>query len=346
MSEAAASGSTPDSQQFGRIVLGGRTAHLESSVGTLKLHPGGVGWKSRETGNVIAYSKGDIRGLEWIKIPHAYQLKLRAKGGLVQTFNGFKAQDKAAVEAHCATHLGQQLAETKLSYRGWNWGEAAVEGTHLHFKVEDETAFELPLTEITAAKVEGQKKNEAVIEVGGDDGTALPEDEILTEIRLHVPAVGATADDVDPELTAAEQFVESLQASGDFEKAGNAIAEFDDVQVQVPRGRYAVEMFDKHMHLRGKTYDYKVLYTNVASLYLLPKQDNFHMALCVTLEHPLRQGSTMYPHIVMQVTRPPTATATTSTHHHTATATTYLPPSDPPPSRPSRCSCRRRRRAR
>ena len=113
MSEAAASGSTPDSQQFGRIVLGGRTAHLESSVGTLKLHPGGVGWKSRETGNVIAYSKGDIRGLEWIKIPHAYQLKLRAKGGLVQTFNGFKAQDKAAVEAHCATHLGQQLAETK-----------------------------------------------------------------------------------------------------------------------------------------------------------------------------------------------------------------------------------------
>ena len=54
MSEAAASGSTPDSQQFGRIVLGGRTAHLESSVGTLKLHPGGVGWKSRETGNVIA----------------------------------------------------------------------------------------------------------------------------------------------------------------------------------------------------------------------------------------------------------------------------------------------------
>ena len=81
----------------------------------------------------------------------------------------------------------------------------------------------------------------------------------------------------------------------------------------MPRGRYAVEMFDKHMHLRGKTYDYKVLYTNVASLYLLPKQDNFHMALCVTLEHPLRQGSTMYPHIVMQVTRPPTATATRST---------------------------------
>ena len=91
MADAGAS-SNPDSQQFGRIVLGGRTAHLESSVGTLKLHPGGVGWKSRETGNVIAYSKGDIRGLEWIKIPHAYQLKLKAKGGFTYRFNGLKSQ--------------------------------------------------------------------------------------------------------------------------------------------------------------------------------------------------------------------------------------------------------------
>lgn len=33
----------------------------------------------------------------------------------------------------------------------------------------------------------------------------------------------------------------------------------------------------------GKTYDYKVLYTNVSALYLLPKQDGHHMALSVSL---------------------------------------------------------------
>ena len=172
--------------------------------------------------------------------------------------------------------------------------------------------------------------------MGGDDGTALPEDEILTEIRLHVPAVGATADDVDPELTAAEQFVESLQASGDFEKAGNAIAEFDDVQVQVPRGRYAVEMFDKHMHLRGKTYDYKVLYTNVASLYLLPSRTTSTW----------RSRHARAPAAPGLNDVPAHRDAGDAAHRHATTSHHLLPTSDPPPSRPSRRSCRRRRRAR
>ena len=46
-----------------------------------------------------------------------------------------------------------------------------------------------------------------------------------------------------------------------------------------------------------------MLYTNIASLYLLPKPDNYHMALVVNLEHALRQGSTSYPHIVFQLPR-------------------------------------------
>ena len=56
------------------------------------MHPNGFGWKSRKTGQVIAITKADLRGLEWLKIPHAYQLKLRAKGGFIYMFNGLKSQ--------------------------------------------------------------------------------------------------------------------------------------------------------------------------------------------------------------------------------------------------------------
>jgi structure-specific recognition protein 1 len=57
------------------------------------------------------------------------------------------------------------------------------------------------------------------------------------------------------------------------------------------------------MKLHGKSNDYKVLYSNIASLYLLPKPDGYHMALSLQLEHPLRQGATTYPHIVLQLPR-------------------------------------------
>ena len=85
----------PESHQFGNIILGGKDQHREESNGQLKVHPNGFGWKSRKTGSVIAVSKADLRGVEWLKIPHAYQLKLRAKGGFVYKFNGFRQQVSA-----------------------------------------------------------------------------------------------------------------------------------------------------------------------------------------------------------------------------------------------------------
>ena len=56
------------------------------------MHPGGFGWKSKKSGQVIAIPKSDLKQVEWLKIPHAYQLKLRIKGGFVYMFNGLKNQ--------------------------------------------------------------------------------------------------------------------------------------------------------------------------------------------------------------------------------------------------------------
>ena len=157
-------------------------------------------------------------------------------------------------------------------------------GPNIVFKVEDRLAMEIPLTDIAQATA---VKNEAVIEMGDDD-SAMPDDEVLVEVRFHIPA--PTGDDAaDMEGTAAERFVEQIKEGGDLEKAGTAFATFEDVPIQVPRGRYDVEMFDKYMKLHGKTFDYKVMYTNVGALYLLPRPDGVNMALCVTLENPLRQ---------------------------------------------------------
>jgi len=295
-----ASGSAPDSHQFGNILLGGKDQHREENTGTLKVHANGFGWKSRKTGNVISIGKADIKGVEWLKIPHAYQLKLRAKGGFLYKFNGFRAQDKDAVKEYCKTQFDIDLEDAHFSYKGWNWGECAIEGGVLTFKIEDKLAIELPLTDVTQATAQGvqnKAKTDAVIEMADDD-TALPEDEVLVEMRLHIPT--GEEEDVE-EGTRAEAFVAEIKDAGDLETAGTALSAFEDIPIQVPRGRWDIEMFDKYMKLHGKTYDYKVLFSNVSALYLLPKPDGYHMALCVTLEHPLRQGQTTYPHVVMQL---------------------------------------------
>lgn len=54
------------------------------------------------------------------------------------------------------------------------------------------------------------------------------------------------------------------------------------------------------MRLKGKTYDYRVAYTQVQRLFLLPKPDEMHSQLVVNIDPPIRQGQTRYPYLVMQ----------------------------------------------
>jgi len=52
--------------------------------------------------------------------------------------------------------------------------------------------------------------------------------------------------------------------------------------------------------LHGKTYDYKIKYTSIVRLFQLPKPDRQHMFFVISLEPPIRQGHTSYPHLVLQ----------------------------------------------
>jgi len=297
MAEAPTEGA--DTHQWGNVVLGGKDAHRDEMIGALRMHAQGFGWKSRKSGKVVAVSKSDLRAIEWVKVPHAYMLRLRARGALTYKFSGLNSKDKALIKTYCSDNFGIAPVDVNLSFKGWNWGEASVEGVHLMFSVNDDEDFDVPINDVTQARTE---KEMAIVEMADDD-TALPEDEMVAEIRFHVPTTGE--DDEGGELHSAEALVLAIQDSGGMGgvEADNAIAAFDDVPVQVPRGRYDIELFDKYIKLHGKTYDYKVLYTNIGGIYVLPKADNYHMAIVLTLEHPLRQGATMYPHVVMQLPR-------------------------------------------
>eukprot|EP00316_Scyphosphaera_apsteinii_P020188 CAMPEP_0119308936 /NCGR_PEP_ID=MMETSP1333-20130426/12961_1 /TAXON_ID=418940 /ORGANISM="Scyphosphaera apsteinii, Strain RCC1455" /LENGTH=671 /DNA_ID=CAMNT_0007312817 /DNA_START=30 /DNA_END=2045 /DNA_ORIENTATION=+ len=295
-----------DTHQFGNIVLAGKNSHREENVGVLKMNTGGFFWKSKKTGVVHPVSKSELRAVEWMKIPHACQIKVKAKGGFQYTFAGLRGADKKTIESFCLANFDLKVENVPLSWRGWNFGELAVEGTNLNFKVEEEQAFEIPLNDIMQATAQ---KNDAVLEMADDD-TALPDDEMVVEIRVHVPAATGDDADNDSEATPAQSLVAEIKSHGDFmEQTGQALASLEDIPVQVPRGRYDIEMFEKYMKLHGKTYDYKVLYSNVSGLYVLPKPGT-HMALCISLEHPLRQGATMYPHVVLQLIKEATIEVT------------------------------------
>ena len=66
------------------------------------------------------------------------------------------------------------------------------------------------------------------------------------------------------------------------------------------RGRFDVDMFPEFLRLRGKTYDYRIQYSSIVKLFVLPKADEIHVQFVINLEPPIRQGQTRYPYLIMQ----------------------------------------------
>jgi hypothetical protein len=71
----------------------------------------------------------------------------------------------------------------------------------------------------------------------------------------------------------------------------------------VPRGRYEADIYANLIRLRGKSYDYKIPYSSILKIFLLPRPDDVHVAMVIALDPPLRQGQTRYPFLIIQFSR-------------------------------------------
>ena len=116
----------------------------------------------------------------------------------------------------------------------------------------------------------------------------------MVEIRFVVPGqssrmrgsdAGSNKSDVEDDdvddVSAAQAFHEAIKEKAKLGHVpGDIILSFEEVLVLTPRGRYDVDMFPDFLRLRGKTYDYKMVYSSISRLSLLPK-DELHILFIV-----------------------------------------------------------------
>jgi len=119
----------------------------------------------------------------------------------------------------------------------------------------------------------------------------------VAEIRFYVPGTQAKgsrsdggsqksdAEDEGEDISSAQAFHNTIKERAEIGQAtGDIILSFEEVLVLTPRGRYDVDLYHDFFRLRGKTYDYKIVYSTILKLFLLPK-DDLHVLFIVS---PLR----------------------------------------------------------
>lgn len=264
------------------------TAEIKGATcpGRLKLSDSGITFKNSRTGKVEQLSSGDLELCNWQKLVGSWGLRLFLKDGHLHRFMGFKEGELDKVAKFFKNKFSQDLLEKELSVKGWNWGTAKFTGAVLNFEVNNLTAFELPLNNVSQCTT---GKNEVTVEFHQNDEAPVS----LMEIRFHIPPSENAGDDpVDAFHSQVMQKASVISVSGD------AIAIFREIHCLTPRGRYDIKVFSSFFQLHGKTFDYKIPMATVLRLFTLPHKDGRQHFFVVSLDPPIKQGQTRYHYLV------------------------------------------------
>jgi len=248
----------------------------------------------------VAIRKDNILGWKWTNCGDYGLLHVTSQGEdgakRYERFDGFKRRDVDVLKEVVRDVFGHELERESLSGAGLNAGtmEIQKERKTLQLKYEDQTALELPLKTVVQCVAPGKNDIEMHFE---DDESGAIEDEILVEMKFYVPPNEDGAN-------VAEAFQKKLVSASGVEKAvGDEVCRFDkDVgKFMAPSGKYDVLMYDSHFRMLGKTYEYKIKYKSITSMFLLEKPEETHNFFVISLAEPIQQGQQRYKHLVMQL---------------------------------------------
>ncbi|KAH0690361.1 hypothetical protein KY290_018602 [Solanum tuberosum] len=209
-----------------------------------------------------------------------------------------KGKDVASLTTYFQSSCGISPEEKQLSISGKNWGEVDLNANMLAFLVGNKQTFEISLADISQTQLQG--KNDVMLEFHVDDTTGANEKDSLMEISFHIPNSN-TQFVGDENRPPAQVFRDKIMSMADVGTGGEeAVVTFDGIAILTPRGRYNVELHLSFLRLQGQANDFKIQYSSVVRIFLLPKHNQPHTLVVITLDPPIRKGQTLYPHIVLQ----------------------------------------------
>ncbi|KAI6232604.1 FACT complex subunit SSRP1 [Aphelenchoides fujianensis] len=257
--------------------------------GSMRIAREHLKYQNRATGKVSTVNANDIAEVRWLRVGNANGLKVVTKAGVLHRFVGLPDSDFAKLQAFAREHWRKDVERQEQSVTGWNFGEAAVEGQTLVFRVDERIAFEIPLGNVAQCPAGGHK-SELTLEFHANEDAPVQ----LCELRLHKPA-GNDGEGED----AVEEFRQQVMRHVEGETDAPLVT-LMEVLCATPRGRYDIKVFANRLAFHGKSYDYKIPFNSISRLFLLPHKDQRRVFLVLSIHPPVRQGQTRYPFIVLE----------------------------------------------
>jgi len=280
---------------------------LDKREGSLKLGDTGIQFKDR-LGNMTSLKLPDVKTVQWIVVSNTATFAL-AGNNFSHRFSGFRHQDKDTLSNFCKNNFESvDFEEVSLCATGLSWGEVNIDGNHLNFKAKGQPKKNLDGQHVLDFSLQQIEKvtmsnDNVLMEFYHDDTELGKEDDQITEMKLYVPKQ-SNYNEGDDSKTPAEALHQLIQAKANITELGDeggGVVGFEQVFVHAPRGRFDIELYPQYFTMRGLSGEHKVLYSNLAKLFYMPKPDGVHHLILLNLVSPIRKGATSYFNIVLQL---------------------------------------------
>ncbi|XP_063086476.1 FACT complex subunit SSRP1-like [Cavia porcellus] len=255
--------------------------------GHLRLDHQGIIFRHSKTGKVDNIQACELMEGVWRRVSLGHGLKLLLKHGHVYRYDGFQESEFQRLSHFFKTHYHLELKEKDLCVKGWNWGTVKFGEQLLSFDIGSQSVFEIPLSNVSQCTT---AKNEVTLEFHQSDDVEVS----LVEMRFYVPPTQEEGVDL------VQAFAQNVLSKADVIQAtADAICIFQELQCLTPRGRYDIRIYPTFLHLHGKTFDYKISFSMVLHLFLLPHKDQRQMFFVISLDPPIKQGQTRYHFLIL-----------------------------------------------
>ncbi|KAJ0978333.1 hypothetical protein J5N97_013807 [Dioscorea zingiberensis] len=206
-----------------------------------------------------------------------------------------EALDVTRLTSFIQSYYHITFEEEQISLSGHNWGDVEFKGKTLSFSLDSKNTFEVCLIDVAQTQLHG--KTDVHLEFHSSDTTRANENNSLLDLSFHIPDSNTQFNAYD-DRTPAQVFHDKISCMIEVESSEGPVVTFEQVQLLTPR--YAIELYISFLHLQGFANAFKIQYSNIHQIFVLPKFNEPHTCVAISLNPPLQRGQTQYPYIVLQ----------------------------------------------
>lgn len=94
----------------------------------IRINPDNLKFSNKASGKVTTLNSSDVGELYWLRMGNVNAIKAINKNGILFRFAGFPDSDFSKIQSFFKNHWKKDMETQEHSIKGWNYGEANVEG--------------------------------------------------------------------------------------------------------------------------------------------------------------------------------------------------------------------------